>query len=82
MNVCTHTPMQTRMLALSFGRPFSCEAAVYSSQTTALPVTPIICVSAGLFVYACVHIKMCVLLKRHLATQQVRCHTDENSYSI
>lgn len=38
------------MLALSSGRPFSCEVAIYSSRTTALPATPF-CASA---VHVCV----------------------------
>lgn len=42
---CAHThkhtrPVETCRLALSSGRPFSCEVAVYSSRTTALPATP------------------------------------------
>lgn len=42
---CPHThkhtrPVETCRPALSSGRPFSCEVAVYSSRTTALPATP------------------------------------------
>lgn len=55
--MCTHThkhtrPVETCRLALSSGRPFSCEVAVYSSRTTALPATP--------FGASAVHARMCV----------------------
>lgn len=48
----TNTPMQPGFIF--FGRLSSCEGAVCSSQTTALPYTPIIRVPAGLCV--CKHV--------------------------
>lgn len=64
---CAHThkhtrPVETCRLALSSGRPFSCEVAVYSSRTTALPATPFgaSAVHARTCVHPCMLRRMCV----------------------
>lgn len=64
---CAHThkhtrPVETCRLALSSGRPFSCEVAVYSSRTTALPATPFgaSAVRARMCVHPCMTRRMCV----------------------
>lgn len=79
MNVCTHTDTPTRYTwwLYLFGRPFSCEAAVYSSQTTALPATSIIIVPAGLFVYGHVPIRMCVSCENEISSNKLHCEAEQ-----